>query len=182
LLFAAAYFSGTLDKIIMPDSYFFRAFQIILKMGEGVLHSIVTGLGTGYLPAPGTCSSILLGIPLVIYFHRFLTLRNVSAAICIAMLLVHLALPQFSTLLGHDPQMIVVDEIVGMLCVFINIPLNITTLALGTALFRFFDITKLGLIGLAESLPGSLGIIADDVLAGIAAHIILRLIIMYTYR
>jgi phosphatidylglycerophosphatase A len=182
LLFAAAFFSGTWGKTIMPDSYFYRAFQELLKGRGWILHSIVTGLGTGYLPAPGTCSSILIGIPLVICLHHFLTLRNIITVTALATFLVHLALPQFTTATCSDPQMIVLDEIVGLLCVFVNIPLNIITLILGTALFRFFDITKLGLIGAAESLPGSIGIVADDVLAGIAAHIILRLMLMYTER
>ena len=46
------------------------------------------------------------------------------------------------------------------------------SLLLSFLLFRFFDITKIGPIKKMESLPGGIGIMADDVLAGLCAFIV----------
>jgi phosphatidylglycerophosphatase A len=45
-------------------------------------------------------------------------------------------------------------------------------------LFRFFDIVKPLGIGRAELLPRGIGVMADDVLAGVYAHLILRAMVM----
>lgn len=139
---------------------------------------IVTGFGTGYLPAPGTCSSIIVGIPLVMLFHSFLNTRTLIVATFMAIALVHYTLPELQGHSAqHDPQVIVLDEIIGMLWAFQGISLSPLSLATGTLLFRFFDITKLGPIGWAELLPDGIGIVADDVVAGIATHLILRFVL-----
>ena len=46
--------------------------------------------------------------------------------------------------------------------------------------FRFFDIVKLGLVGWADKLGGALGVILDDILAGIAAAITLTALLILT--
>ena len=74
-----------------------------------------------------------------------------------------------------DPSEVVVDEFAGQ---FIVILATIDTddklhvalsLLISFSLFRFFDITKLGPIKKMENFKGGLGIMADDVLAGIFA-------------
>jgi len=56
------------------------------------------------------------------------------------------------------------------------IPYSITNIFLGFLLFRFFDILKPPPIRRFESLPGGLGIVTDDVIAGIYANIILQIL------
>ena len=46
--------------------------------------------------------------------------------------------------------------------------------------FRFFDIVKLGLIGWADNLGGALGVILDDILAGIAAGFTVAIVLLLT--
>ena len=46
------------------------------------------------------------------------------------------------------------------------------SLTLSFILFRFFDITKIGPIKKFEALPGGLGIMADDIIAGLCAFIV----------
>jgi phosphatidylglycerophosphatase A len=71
---------------------------------------------------------------------------------------------------GKDPQWIVIDEWAGLLIALIPVnPSSILQIACAFLLFRFFDVTKLGLVGKAELLPGAIGIMADDLVAGIAA-------------
>jgi phosphatidylglycerophosphatase A len=74
-----------------------------------------------------------------------------------------------------DPQEIVIDEWIGMLTAmtlnFADNNQNLLSLAVLFLLFRIFDTTKWGPIKSAENYPGALGIILDDVLAGIFAGI-----------
>lgn len=71
-----------------------------------------------------------------------------------------------------DPQMIVADEVAGqsvvMLAITLLNPDNIcNTTALGFVLFRLFDITKPWPCRKLEKLPGGVGVLADDLMAGI---------------
>ena len=77
-----------------------------------------------------------------------------------------------------DPKEIVIDEFGGQFIVLFatiqseNIFYNCLSLTLSFLLFRFFDITKIGPIKKFETLPGGLGIMADDIVAGLFAFII----------
>lgn len=74
------------------------------------------------------------------------------------------------TLLGcADPGAVVWDELVAMLLVALCLPHTVTGLAIGFALFRFFDIAKPWPICHAERLPRGWGVMADDILAAAAS-------------
>ncbi len=77
---------------------------------------------------------------------------------------------------GKDSARVVVDEVAGMCVSLLWIPLSISSVAAAFVLFRFFDIAKPLMIRKLESLPGGWGVMADDVLAGIYANIILQMI------
>ncbi|MEJ7617420.1 MAG: phosphatidylglycerophosphatase A, partial [Pyrinomonadaceae bacterium] len=75
-------------------------------------------------------------------------------------------------LLGRkDPGPVVIDEVVGQLITFLFVPLNVGmgTVMLGFLLFRLFDIWKPYPIRRLEDLESGLGIMADDVVAGLYA-------------
>lgn len=78
-----------------------------------------------------------------------------------------------------DPGAVVVDEVAGQLIAFLFVPLHAGWWAIGAAfiLFRLFDIWKPYPIRRLESLGGGLGIMADDVLAGIYAAVLMALLI-----
>jgi phosphatidylglycerophosphatase A len=75
----------------------------------------------------------------------------------------------------HDPQIVVIDEVSGQMISYLGLAtpktfaLNWKYLLLGFILFRVFDIWKPFPARQAESLPGGLGIMADDWIAGIYA-------------
>ncbi len=70
----------------------------------------------------------------------------------------------------EDPSAIVWDETAGMLITLVLVPATPLAWALGFLAFRVLDINKPWPIGLAERrLPGGLGIMADDGLAGLGA-------------
>jgi phosphatidylglycerophosphatase A len=78
---------------------------------------------------------------------------------------------------GHDGSPIVIDEALGMLITLFMLPKSIAIYAVGFLLFRVFDIVKPFPAGRAQALPGGWGVMMDDVLAAIYAHICLRILI-----
>ena len=82
------------------------------------------------------------------------------------------------TLQRRDPGCIVIDEIAGMVVTFIGLPFTLTTAVLGFILFRLLDILKpFPIRTLDQRLSGGLGIVADDVVAGIFANTIVRILL-----
>lgn len=78
---------------------------------------------------------------------------------------------------GHDSNKIVIDEVAGMMITLIFLPVKLKYIVAGLLLFRFFDIVKPLGIKKTEQLPKGWGVMADDVVAGIYARIILQLLI-----
>lgn len=78
---------------------------------------------------------------------------------------------------GHDSSKVVIDEVAGMMITLLWAPVDIKYALAGFILFRFFDILKPLGIKSAERLPGGWGVMADDVLAGVYAFALLRLVI-----
>ena len=85
--------------------------------------------------------------------------------------------------LGTDAKPIVADEIVGMLVTVWGIP-RLTAphpelfLAAAFVLFRILDVVKPLPIRQSQRLPGGYGVVADDLLAGLAGNLLLRLMIL----
>ncbi len=85
---------------------------------------------------------------------------------------------RMETVWEHDSNRIVIDEVAGMMITLAFLPNDVAYIIIGCVLFRFFDIVKPLGIRKAEILPRGLGVMADDVLAGIYAHLILRATVM----
>jgi phosphatidylglycerophosphatase A len=73
-----------------------------------------------------------------------------------------------------DPGHAVIDEVVGMLVTLAFVPVGPGGAIAGFFLFRLFDIVKPWPVRDLERLPGGVGIMADDVLAGIYGNLALR--------
>jgi phosphatidylglycerophosphatase A len=78
-----------------------------------------------------------------------------------------------------DPQEVVIDEVMGMAVTLAFVPLNLKTISLGLLLFRIFDVTKPFPARRFEKLPGGWGIVMDDVVAGIYANVVVRVILRF---
>jgi phosphatidylglycerophosphatase A len=76
-----------------------------------------------------------------------------------------------------DPQFVVIDEVAGQLIALIAAPVSWKTLLLGFILFRGFDIKKPPPIRRLEQLPEGVGIVVDDVGAGIYALIVMQIVL-----
>jgi len=135
---------------------------------------VATGLGSGYSPfAPGTAGS-LVGLALVLPLAGLSWPVQLAATAALALLGV-LAAARVAQLLGRkDPGLVVVDEVAGQWITFLALPLTPVTALAGFVLFRVMDIVKPWPARALERLPGGVGIMADDVAAGIYAHLVLR--------
>ena len=140
---------------------------------------LATGFYIGKIPfAPGTFGS-LIGLPLCFLLAGI----QISAAIIAALLIIALAIwisnVAERALERRDPGCIVIDEIAGMVVTLIGLPFNLTTAAIGFILFRILDILKPFPIRILDKrLPGGLGIVADDVVAGIFSNALIRILIV----
>ena len=80
---------------------------------------------------------------------------------------------------GKDHSRVVIDEVAGLFVSLLFVPVTIPYILTGFVLFRFFDIAKPLLIRRLEALPGGWGVMADDILAGIYANVVLQVIIYF---
>ena len=81
---------------------------------------------------------------------------------------------------GEDASCIVIDEVVGMQITLLLSPVTITAGAAGFVLFRIFDIVKPFPAGRSQKLPGGIGVVIDDVIAGIYSLAAMALIGHFT--
>jgi phosphatidylglycerophosphatase A len=146
--------------------------------------AIATVLGLGYAPkGPGTFGTlggvIFLGI--LLHFNIPLTLPVLLGLIIATFVLGVISTNQLIPQWGEDPQRVVMDEFNGYLITMILVPLSWTTILLGFVLFRFFDILKpLGIRAIDTKVKGGLGVMLDDVLAGIYALICMHVYLYFT--
>ena len=77
-----------------------------------------------------------------------------------------------------DASTIVIDEFVGMLIAFLWLPVTWGSGIAVFLLFRLFDILKPFPAGRCERLGGGLGVMADDVVAGIYANLAFRILML----
>ena len=142
------------------------------------IHLLALGFGTGCAPKmPGTIGT-LVGI---LFYLPMLTLPwpfYIGVTIILFLLGIWLCDVTARHLGVHDHGGIVWDEIVGYLITMTAVPPDWRFVLLGFVLFRLFDIWKPWPINwLDRKLLGGLGIMSDDVFAGIYALIVLQIII-----
>lgn len=141
---------------------------------------IGTAAGLGRLPAaPGTWASLAAGATYGFIFP------NDASLLIHGLFLFIIAATFFAGVwaghdlesdFGHDPSIVVVDEVVGMWISVFWLPPHWLWILAAFVCFRLFDITKWLGGASAERLPGGWGIMLDDVIAGIWSNVIVQLI------
>ncbi len=139
---------------------------------------LATVFGIGWFPfAPGTAASFV-ALPLGWILIRF-GWQSALVGAGLAMLIGIWACGLHARKAGrHDPSECVLDEVAGQWTALLPIALmgrgdDWRPFAMAFLLFRLFDITKPWPVARAERLPGGLGIMADDIVAGAFAAAIL---------
>jgi phosphatidylglycerophosphatase A len=153
-----------------------------------------SGFGSGFIPfAPGTFGSLvglLIAYGLITVFGSNAPLLQ-NSLIITSVLLAALGIWSGSRaekiLARKDASQIVIDEVCGQLVSFVFIAPYLVRpglpwgwwLVMGFALFRIFDIFKPYPIGELQHFKGGLGVMMDDILAGIYAAVILSVVIYF---
>jgi phosphatidylglycerophosphatase A len=139
---------------------------------------LATGFGIGRLPvAPATWASAAVALLLIPDAFRAPLVLGVAIAVVTPLAI--WTSGEAEKTLGHDAHPIVIDEVAGMLVGVLGVPHTVASPALllvsAFFLFRFFDIVKPFPIRQIQNLPGGWGVVADDLLAGLATNLALRL-------
>ncbi len=142
---------------------------------------LFTGFYSGYSPfAPGTAGTLVAAL-IYIIAYQFIGPRIVW----VNAILLLLSLVPAVYLCGEgarhfgkeDPGSVVLDEMLGYMVTILFIPFSYTSAILAFVFFRFFDILKPWPIRKIEKIGGGLGILADDLFAGVYAAISLRVVL-----
>ena len=144
-----------------------------------------TALGAGYSPfAPGTMGAIVGCIALWVFEKYNLVSTTSTPLVFIGLIVITtilgiIATDKLEKEWGKDPSKVVIDEVIGMWITLLFVPLSLLNLIIGFVLFRFFDIAKPLGIRKLEQLKGGVGVMSDDMLAGIYANISLQIIVYF---
>ena len=145
------------------------------------LRWIATGFGSGFFPvAPGTAGSLvglalwvaLPGLPLS---GGWLTVLFLAACFGLGVVASTPAEKEF----GKDGGPIVFDEIVGQWIAVAGLAVTPFTALAGFVLFRVFDVLKPFPAGRSQDWGAGLGVMADDVFAGLWAAVVLRALLHF---
>lgn len=134
---------------------------------------ISTIFGTGYFPkAPGTAGSL---VALLLFWFLPLTIIQFVFLLVVSFFVGVWSASYVEAQEGDDPGKVVIDELVGQGVALLLIPKTITFYLSAFILFRLFDIFKPFPVKSFERLPSGWGIMADDVMAGIYANILIQI-------
>ncbi len=142
------------------------------KLSDKAILRITTIFGVGYTPlCPGTAASLVaLGV--------FFLIRNPVGYLIFSLVSIFISFyfsGKAEAIFGQkDCKKIVIDDFSGMLLSLVFIPYDIKYIICGFFLFRMFDMLKIPPADKLEKFNGSLGIVGDDLVAGIYANLILQ--------
>ncbi len=156
--------------------------RLIPAVSRRLAWLVATGFGSGLAPVvPATVGSLAA---LVIYFFAPISSDGVELY-----LLIGVGFPvgiwatgNLVTATDPDPRSAVWDEFVGMWATCLLLPKTLPWMAAAFICFRALDVLKPGPIRRLERLPGGLGIMADDLLAGLAGAVLLNALRLAFFR
>jgi phosphatidylglycerophosphatase A len=132
--------------------------------------------GIGYFPIASATAATLIQASIVFVFFEEFSLYEIPFLVLLLIVAVKSS-SEAEKILGHDAQEIVIDEVCGfMVTVLFLDRMSLSVILTAFFLFRFFDILKPWPVKRSQHLPRGYGIVIDDVLAGIYANLILRLL------
>lgn len=149
-------------------------------MKLAIAEVVATGFYAGYMPkAPGTAGAVV-GVALAYLLHHFAyftTLHLLGLVLILLWPSIWATNVLIDTLQLKDPQCVVVDEVLGQLLAFLWCDLNNPlSYLVAFGLFRAFDIWKPFPVNLLEKLPRAIGVIADDLMAGFYAALVIYIL------
>ena len=167
----------------------------------------VATCGVGYLPlAPGTWGSlvgvglyaVVRGAAMNLFFYLGGRAQTTLLPVYYGVLLIELLFAGAISLVGtwaasqverfsekKDPQIVVIDEVAGQYIALLPVPFLFDpawwSIIVAFVLFRFFDIVKPYPARRLENIHGGLGVMADDLIAGVYAGIGVMLVVCVSW-
>jgi phosphatidylglycerophosphatase A len=143
-----------------------------------------TLFGIGFIPyAPGTIASAFTVLSWYFFIQFFSTYSFMIFIFLITILSIYLVNLHLTDHLSDDPSEVVIDEFIGqsLPLIFLSQNSELFEIFFVFICFRIFDIYKIYPVNLGEKMKGAVGVIADDVIAGIYTIICLMIyrIILY---
>jgi len=139
-----------------------------------IAHVLAVWFGCGHVPVAPGLAGTLGAIPLYLLVRPFGPLAVAGAAIVLTAIGVWAAGVVERKLAIKDPQIVCIDEVAGVFVTWTVAPATWPGLLAGVVLFRIFDQFKPWPARLAERrLPGGLGVMGDDVVAGLWGCLVL---------
>jgi len=151
-----------------------------MKIKDSWIKFLATGFYSGMSPiAPGTMGT-LVGLVLLYLSAKLNLITRVYfptafLVVLAALVIAHLAQTRIYEV--KDDQEIVIDEIAGYFIAMYSLPLKMLIPAF--VLFRIFDIWKPELVNELEELEGGLGVVGDDLGAGLMTALLLNFILLF---
>jgi phosphatidylglycerophosphatase A len=135
-----------------------------------------SGFFSGYIPfAPGTFGSL---VALLIYLIPGIENPTILLLLISLFSVIGFSVgTKFEAVYGKDPKQCTIDEFVGMWISLLFIPKKIWFILLTFIIWRLLDIIKPFPANIAEKFKGGLGIMLDDIIAGIYTLVIMHIII-----
>ena len=164
---------------------FFLHPQLKLQMNKDIFlikFSEIYPIGK-FKHAPGTLASLFTCI-IFFFIYTYFILEIVILIFFIIFFVSLLSIQNYLKIYGNkDHQSIVIDEFLGQYIALFSIPLfelenNLINISIIFLLFRFFDISKIGLRSV-EKIPGTFGILFDDIIGGIYTIPIIYLLFLW---
>ena len=146
--------------------------QVLIKL----LKPIYSVFGIGYIKiGSGTVCSIVPCLLIWFFGDHLSLIARIFLAIFILLVSLLSSNLEFDT---KDPSYVVIDEFLGMwiALIFTSSTFSFVWILIAFFLFRFFDITKSLGISKIEKINGAVGIVFDDVLAGLYTLLIVSLL------
>ena len=135
--------------------------------------AVATFVFIGHLPvAPGTWAG---AATLLLWFWISPGTGEFAAALTVILVIGTWASHRVESVYGHDSRHVVIDEVAGSLIAVAGLAVTPGIGIAAFVLFRVFDIVKPPPIYQIQAMPGGWGVMLDDVLAGVAANLVLRL-------
>lgn len=153
------------------------------KVWKNPWHFIAFGFGSGLLPVmPGTYAT-LVAIPIFLVLQSFGWIFYAIATLVITVFGMWLSEKVSKEIGIHDYPGMNFDEIVGYLVTMFLAPASLIWVIIGFCLFRLFDILKPWPINWVDkNVKGGVGVILDDVIAGLLSFIVIQIALFVVYR
>ena len=147
-------------------------------MSDKLVKLLSTFFYIGYLPlAPGSMATIAGALIAYCLRDQIPAYVLVFAAITACGFLVS---DRMEKIVGQkDPTCIVIDEVSGVMIAFFLLPFSWPVIFTAFFLFRAFDMFKIYPVNKFEPMPGGVGVMMDDIVAGVYTNIVMQIAIRW---